>query len=267
MNYYAWFSRFFDNSRSVLMKFAVVMLTSSICTAQTFDLPGLMAAGDSAYAAGNNQLAFTHYQHAADSFPNSDTAAWKLARALVDVGESLEDKTERKSFFMRARDASQTAISLNPENGKAFLFYSIALGRLALDAGPRERIRLAKDIKQAVDRAVELDPESDIAWHVLGRWHHKIATLSWIERRFANIFLGGVPSEASVDEALACFLKATTLRPAIIAHQLELGNVYLELERREEAIAAYQKVLSLPPKDPEDPKYKRQASEHLKKLL
>ncbi|UCF62777.1 MAG: tetratricopeptide repeat protein [bacterium] len=127
-------------------------------------------------------------------------------------------------------------------------------------------MQLSKDVKSAVDRALELDPNDDVAWHVLGRWHRKMATLGWIQKKFANMFLGGIPKEASVDSSAKCFQRAIKINPDHINHHLELGLTYEELKEKEKAIEQYQLVLNLPKKDSDDDTHKEEAKERLKKL-
>ncbi len=236
----------------------------SVLTAQ--ETASFVQQGDSAYAAMDNQAALDFYLKAVNAEPNNYEALWKLSRAYVDVGEKLTDKEKRKEYFKKAEEMARKAIEVNPEGAKGHLYLSIALGRVALDASPKERIRLSKEIKSEVDKALELDPNDDIAWHVLGRWHRKLATLSWIEKKFANIFLGGVPKEASVEKAAECFQKAIELKPDHINHHLELAITYEKLGQKDKAIEEYKKVLELPNKDADDEEHKTYAQERLKKL-
>ncbi|MEZ4762185.1 MAG: tetratricopeptide repeat protein [Calditrichia bacterium] len=143
---------------------------------------------------------------------------------------------------------------------------SIALGRVALDAGAKERVQLSKDIRAAVDRSLELDPNEDIAWHVLGRWNRKIATLSWVERNFANIFLGGVPKDASVERSVEYFEKAISIAPNVVVHWLELGISYKKLGLKDKASVAFEKVLELPIGDSDDAGHKAYAKKLLSEL-
>jgi len=222
--------------------------------------------GDEAYAKLDNQAALNAYQKAVELEPNNYEALWKLSRAYVDVGETLKDKDKRREYFKKAEEFARKAIEVNPDGSKGHLTLSIALGRVALDASPKERIRLSKEIKAEVDKALQLDPNDDIAWHVLGRWHRKLATLSWIEKKFANIFLGGVPKEASLEKAVEAFQKAIELNPGHINHHLELAITYEKMGEKEKAIAEYKKVLELPIKDADDPEHKAYAKERLEDL-
>jgi tetratricopeptide (TPR) repeat protein len=93
-----------------------------------------------------------------------------------------------------------------------------------------------------------------------------LATLSWVERKFADIFLGGIPKEASVEKAVECFKKAIEINPEVIVHHLELGVTYEKLDQNDLAISEYNKVLELPIYHSEDKVHQAAAEKHLKKL-
>lgn len=225
-----------------------------------------MARADSAFAAFDARLAANYYLKAYRLDSTSYTAAWKAARSIIDLGELSTDRDRRAKLFRKALQLARRAVQLNPQGEKGYLYVSIALGRVALDSGPRERVRLSKEVKEAVDRALALDPNDDAAWHVLGRWHRKLATLSWVEKKFANLFLGGVPKEASLDSAVACFKKAIALNPQSVRHYVQLGITYQKMGQRDKALAAFQKALTLPRTDLDDPELKELARDRIKKL-
>jgi tetratricopeptide (TPR) repeat protein len=233
---------------------------------QTQDIKTMISLGDSAFQQYDNTAALAFYARALEVDSLNYEASWKLSRAYVDVGEVLADKDERKEYYKEADNFARKAVEINPDGAKGHLYLSIAIGRVALDSGKKEQVRLSKEIKVEVDKALELDPNDDVAWHVLGRWHRKMATLSWIQRNFANIFLGGVPKEASVEKSAECFQKAIEIRPGHINHHLELAITYEELDLKEKAAEEYNLVLKLPKKDADDDTYKKEAQERLKKL-
>ncbi|MCK5346365.1 MAG: hypothetical protein KAR20_23305, partial [Candidatus Heimdallarchaeota archaeon] len=106
----------------------------------------------------------------------------------------------------------------------------------------------------------------DIAYHVLGRWNRKIANLSWIEETFANMFLGGVPEEASDENAVKNFQRAIEIKPGYINHHLELGITYEMMGLDEEAANEFQQCLDLPKSDSDDDEQKKHAQEYLDDL-
>jgi tetratricopeptide (TPR) repeat protein len=222
--------------------------------------------GDAAYAAFDHAGAEQHYRLALAADSTNFEAAWKLCRALIDVGENLPDKSDRKRLYEEAVATARRAIALAPDSANGYVFLSIALGRLALESGPRDKLSIAYEIRENAEKALALDPQNDIAWHVLGRWHRQIVSLSWIERNLAKLLLGGLPKDASIDRAIECFENAVRIRPEVVAHWLELGLCYQKKGEKDSARAAFQKVLALPVSDSDDPQYQAEARQQLKKL-
>ncbi len=249
-----------------ILSFCIVILTCYNFLAFTQEIDTLMSKADSAYEAFDNEAALELYSKILELNENNYDAAWKLSRAYVDVGETFTNNEERKAYYQKGAEHARKAVEIDSTGSKGHLYLSIAIGRVALDAGNKEKIRLSKEVKAEVDKALAIDPNDDIAWHVLGRWHRKMATLNWIQKSFANLFLGGVPKEASVEKAAECFQKSIEINPYHINHHLELGMTYQKLKQKEKAITEFEKVMELPEADSDDMKHKKEAEKRLQKL-
>ncbi len=230
------------------------------------DVTLLIAKGDSLFNLLDDNGALIQYVAALDVDSMNYEANWKASRAFTDVGETIEDDDERAEFYLKGSKLARRAVNIDSTGAKGHLYLSIALGRVALDAGAKERIKLSKEIKKEVDLAIKYDPNDDTAYHVLGRWNRKLSNLSWIEKGFADMFLGGVPEDASEENAVAAFKKAIELKPSHINHHLELGITYEMMGMEEEAKKEFQICLDLPQSDSKDNKYKAQAKEYLEDL-
>jgi tetratricopeptide (TPR) repeat protein len=228
-------------------------------------IAALLQQADSLHAQFDNKGALELYKKVMEIDSLNYEANWKASRTIVDIGETLEGDV-RAQNYKEGENYARRAIRADSMGSKGHLFLSIALGRVALDAGAKERIRMSKEIKREVDLAIQYNPNDDTAYHVLGRWNRKISNLSWIEETFANMFLGGVPDEASNENAVECFKQAIAINPGHINHYLELGITYEMMGMDQEAIAAFQKCIDLPEKHFKDKVYKAQAQEMLEDL-
>jgi regulator of microtubule dynamics protein 3 len=224
------------------------------------------ARGDALTLQQNHEAALAEYQAALAANPDHAGAAWKISRSYVRLGEAAEDKARKVELYRKAVDAATKATEAHPRTSDAFTELAIALGRVSSYVDAKEALELSKDTKKAVDRAIELNPSDDAAWQVLGQWHRRLATVTGMERTFANMFLGGIPAEASVDTAIECFKKAIALNPVYGGHYLELAATYAKVNRRDEAVQAYQKVLQLPASAPGAQRFKDSATASLEKL-
>jgi tetratricopeptide (TPR) repeat protein len=196
---------------------------------------------------------------------------WRFARAQVDVAAQLDPQRERQktdSLYGVARlyaDAAVRGDSLEPE---AWFMVSNALGRLSRTRGGRERVRFAREVYDAASRALALDPSHDGAHHVLGAWHAEIMRLSGITKFFARTLLGaGFMSRASWDSAVVHLEQAVALNPDYLYHHLELAEVYLDVDRVEDARRELAEVTGRPPtSDVMDPRYQADAAQLLAEL-
>jgi tetratricopeptide (TPR) repeat protein len=221
--------------------------------------------GDSLFRYFDNAGALEAYLAALNIDSLNYEANWKAARAFVDIGETLEGDP-RAQHYSDGEFHARRATRIDSTGSKGHLFLSIALGRVALDASAKKRIQLSKEIKAEVDLAIQYNPEDDSAYHVLGRWNRKLSNLTWIEKAFANMFLGGVPEEASNQNAIKSFKRAIELHPEHINHHLELGITYEMMGWNQLARVEFQKCLSLPKSDSDDDRYKKDAQERLDDL-
>ncbi len=249
-----------------LLVSAPFLFGASIPAAEPLSASRWLQKGDEAYAQFDNRAALEQFRNALERDPKNYEAAWKLARAYVDVGEGLDDREKRREHYKKAYTAARKAVEIRPEGSKGHLYLSISLGRVALDEGAKEKVRLSKEVKEEADRALELDPNEDIAWHVLALWHRNVATLSWIEKKFADLFLGGVPEEASLESAVICLKRAIGLNPRYVNHYLELGITYELMGKDGQAMDQYRKALQLPIGDSDDKAHKEEARRRIEQL-
>lgn len=229
------------------------------------ELNTLLRTGDSFYENLDNQGALKSYLEVLTMDSLNYEASWKVSRAYIDIGETLKDEP-RREYFLKGENYARKAVLLDSTGAYGHIYLSIALGRVALDESAKKRIQLSKEIRKQAELAIKYNPGIDISYHVLGRWHRKISNLSWIEKSFANVFLGGVPKDASNEQAVLCFKKAIELNPEHINHHLELAKTYKVMGQKENALKELKICLELPVKDSDDPAHKEEAKKMIEDL-
>jgi len=224
-----------------------------------------VALGDAAYERFDNDEALAHYVEALEADPNDDEALWKAARSYADVGAGFErtDPDRAKALYEQGVTAARKAIEVDPESADAHFILAVCIGRLALFEGGRTKIELSREVKQEAERAIELDPRHDGAFYVLGRWHYSVATLGWILRALAKVIYGGVPPEASVEEAAEMFATAIEIDGTRPGYHLEYARALVELGRYSEARRHLETCIELPQVYWEDPSHKAEAANML----
>ncbi len=208
-----------------------------------------IALGDAAYARFDNQAALAYYLEALDLEPDGDEALWRAARTHADVGKALESRDARKAKqeYRLGEGLARRAVEQAPDSADAHFVLALCVGRLALFEGGKTKIRLSKEVKSEAKRAIALDPRHDGAYHILGRWHYGIATLSWLLRAFAKIIYGGVPPGASLEAAADMFGKAIGIDGAQPMHRLEYARTLIRLGRKAEAREQLRTCVELKP--------------------
>lgn len=232
------------------------------------DVAKELSLADSAYAVFDNKTALEHYLNALKADPNNYGALWKGARAYADIGKTYEkeDKDRAKELYARGDSLARRAVELYPDSADAHFALALCVGRVALFEGGKTKIRLSKEVKKEADIAVELNPNHDGAYHILGRWNYNIATLSWILKSFAKVIYGGVPKGATKENAAKMFEKAIAINGNKPVHRLEYARVLSKLGRYSEAREQLQKCIELPQVQWEDPEHKAEAKEMLEKI-
>ena len=106
-------------------------------------------------------------------------------------------------------------------------------------------MELSKEVKAEAEKALQCDPDDDVALHVLAIWNREMVELGWFLKSFAQLLYGKFPP-ASLDAAIADLQRATELKPDVIPHHVELGITLASAKRWAEARVELEKGLALP---------------------
>ncbi len=179
--------------------------------------------------------------------PGDAEAHWKLSRLYVSMGEALppEKPEERQPYYQKAVEHAEASIGADDTIAEGHTWYAASLGVLADNIDSREKIKRANIIKSELERALELNPNDDIALSILGSFNREIADMGWLEKLYAKTFLGSLP-EGSEEEAEKLLKKAIAINPRLIRHYHELGKLYRDMKRYDEAIGILTQALTKP---------------------
>lgn len=226
-----------------------------------------VALGDRETEAFNSAAALAHYEGAIAAEPRNGEALGKASRAAVDLGEQATDAAQGKALFRKGEQYARRAVEASPNDPEAHFHLARALGRTALSVGVRERVKYATEIRALALEALRLDPNHAGALHVLGMWNAEVMRLNGVERFFAKNVLGGrVFSQASWKEAVANMERAVAVDPDRITHRLDLAKIYLDLGEKAKAREQFERVVRGRQTDVNDPAYKREAEQALRRL-
>lgn len=191
-------------------------------------------------------------------------AQWKIARAYVCYGDNAP-AIEKEVNFRNAVKASKRCIQLEETNANGHTWLAAALGNTAMYEGSKTKVKLCNQIKAEVTRAISLNPKDDIAYSILGSFYREVAHISWIEKQLAMTFIGKIPDGTYTDSEKALG-KAIALTPNIMRHWYELGLLYTYWNKKNQAIAAFNKAKTCPILVSSDNKRIAAIAVHLKNL-
>jgi tetratricopeptide (TPR) repeat protein len=229
-----------------------------------------VALGNAAMQVHDLRTALAHYDAALALDSAGYEANWRAAIALLDQGELIADSVKspaRDSLYARAERLARRAVAADSLGADGHFALAAAVGRASLTMGKKDRIRRARVIRDEAQRAIELNPRHDGAYHILGRWNAEIMRLSGLSRFFAKNLLGaGIFSEASWEGAVSNMERAVALDPGRLYHRLELAQIYVDRKRYDDARAELAQLEALPDREIMDSVYRRQGAELAKKI-
>lgn len=191
------------------------------------------------------------YYEALRAQPDNPFILQKIARQYSDLVEDQRDAEAKKRYAQTALDYALRAVALEPDNPVNVLSLAICHGRLATYSDTRTKVKYSRLIKAEAERALALDPDYAWAHHVLGRWHHEVASLGRTARLIVALFYGGLP-ESSTAQAINHLERAVALEPDVMAHRVELGLTLHAAGHAERARIELERGLALPAREKHD---------------
>jgi len=251
-----------------LVVLVFVLVVSASLSAQT--AADRIRQGDEYYAQFNDEKALEEYQAALQAEPENYEALWKTARAYFDLGDLMEPKDkaateQQRKLFTESLSYARKAVRANPNDTWGYFFRSAAQGKYVLTQGKKEQVNASKAIKADIEKAIELDPNNDLAYHALGLWHRKMDEIGGAQRFLGGMLYGSIPKGTN-EESERCLQKAITIKPDYTNHHLELGRTYLAMKKYDLAKQEFQKTLELSNTTSKCESYKREAQAELDAL-
>ncbi|MFL5494504.1 MAG: tetratricopeptide repeat protein [Gemmatimonadales bacterium] len=250
--------------KSVLAVFGLFLAALGANPATAQDIGAHLAMGTAAVEAHDLRTGLAHFQAALALDSTSYEANWRAALVFLDLGEQIPDSiksAERDSLYAEAERLARRAVAADSTGADGHFALAAAIGRASLSMGKKDRIRRAVVIRDEAERAIQLNPRHDGAYHILGRWNAEIMRLSGFSRFFAKSFLGaGIFKQASWDGAISNMEKAVALDPERLYHRLELAEIFVDRKRYGEARAQLDQLAALPDREIMDGVYRREAA-------
>ncbi len=161
------------------------------------------------------------------------------------IGDRFPDDTRKMEHFDKAKQYATQAYELNPSDAESNYSMALSLACAAMVSGPKQRLSVTNQIKSFLDAALADNSAHAGAWHLLGRWHFKMANLNFAEVVASKMFFGGVCGEASNGEAVQAMKMAIQHNPNNIRYYFDLATIYQELKAKEDCKDVLQQAVAL----------------------
>ena len=225
----------------------------------------LLRTGDTLDAKHRNGEAVAIYLKADALQPDDAEILRRIAKQYSQQVVSESRSPENRELARKAVYYAQRAVKCDPRNANAHLSLAICYGKAAFLEDARRRIEMSRLIREEAEAALRLDPKSDYAWHVLGRWNYELTNFNAALRFLAETIYGKFP-DASNERARECFQKAVAIRPDRVIPHVELGRTYAALGMKQEALVELNQGLLLPSREKEDDESKDRARKAISAL-
>ncbi|HVB04245.1 MAG TPA: tetratricopeptide repeat protein [Chitinophagaceae bacterium] len=239
----------------IAMPIGVVAQTADEEVSQGLQLEKLMHEGE----------ALNKYRLALKIQPDNLVALTRASLMCSRIGNRETDKDKQTVYFKVAKIYADGALKINPENAEANLVEAVAMGRMALISGAKQKVAALRGIKRYTELAIKYDPANPDAWFLLGKWNYEVYNLNFFERAAANMLFGGVP-KSSLKDAITYYQKSLQLDPGFIQAYYELGKAYHKNNEDAQAISTLKKALSLRNTHEDDSTFKAGANQLLESL-
>src|SRR4029450_9168530 len=232
----------------------LLFLLANVCWAQSAD--ELVEKGKVFERKFQTNDALPLYLAAEKLEPNNSHILVRIARQYRYVLSGESSKQDKLRLGHIALDYSVRAAAAGARDAEAQLAPAITLGKMLPYLPTKEQVAASPRIKESVDKALAVDSHNDTAWHVLGRWNRVLAEVSSAKRFVAGLIYGQLP-KGSNEEAERAMKKARAVNPNRLMHYIELGRIYAQMGRKEEAREFINKGLAMPDTEKDDPQTKQ----------
>ncbi|KAK0424386.1 hypothetical protein QR680_008649 [Steinernema hermaphroditum] len=193
---------------------------------------------------------------------------WRLARVVCEKAKLAKDKKEKDQLFMEALAIVEKALEYEEPEGcfGAHKWYAIILDYVGEIEGTKSRIKKSYEVREHLERALEINDGDATTWHILGVWHFTFADMPYYTRLAAKAIFGTPPS-STYEDALKNFERAEFIQPNFYStNTFYLAETYDRLGRKDLALEYYKRAFLMPVVSADDGEIHKKAHDKLKKL-
>ncbi len=220
---------------------------------------------DSLYQAGLHNQSFTLTKKIYNQNSSNFEVIYRMARSIFIKAQNEKNKKKKMQYYYKGLKEAKKAFKLAPNNGYTNFWLASYLGRIGELEGTKQSIINSYEVKKYALIAIELEPEYDAPYHMMGRWHYELANLNDIEKKIASLVYAELP-KGSYTEAVSFFEKSIQIRPNEMRHHFWLAKTHYAMGNKDLSSKHFRIVNSLNSKDSEDREFQIEAIKYLKNL-
>ena len=179
-----------------------------------------------------------------NKYPQNTDVLLRLSITHHYLSESAMKKNLDKDNALKAFEYALKAFNIEPDNPDILKWYVITLGKTVEEDTIRNQIEQSKNIKNIALKVINLLPDDEFCYSIMGQWHYKLADLGRASRRIASI-LFSEPPKGSFQEAQYFFEKSLERNSDYIGTYYWLGKTYLKLNQEQKAIELFKLGVTL----------------------
>ena len=179
-----------------------------------------------------------------NKYPENTDVLLRLSITHHYLSESALKKSLDKKNALKAFEYIEKALNIEPDNPDILKWYVITLGKTVEEDTIRNQIEQSKNIKNIALKVIDLLPDDEFCYSIMGQWHYKLADLGRASRRVASI-LFSEPPKGSFEEAQYFFEKSLERNSDYIGTYYWLGKTYLKLNNKQKAIELFELGVTL----------------------
>lgn len=184
--------------------------------------------------------------------PSDGELLWRLSRAYWwKAARYTTDRAAKLALLDKAKAAGEQGAKYASNNANAHYWHAVSIAQAGQIRGILQSLFMVKPTKDALDRALAIDPEHASSHYLMAELLHQVPG--------PPISIGN--RAKSVEEARL----AVKYDPSDSAHHLVLGKCLITTKQYAEARKAFEYVLnmSIDPEDPEGTKLDKAEAEEL----
>jgi tetratricopeptide (TPR) repeat protein len=227
----------------------------------------IAAEADALYFAGRPRDAYDLLAEHLEANHLDYEALWRAARSAVVLGVGEEGVERQNEWLDPAIVLGDRAVAERPRGLDGLYWRAAAAGRRSMNAGPGYGADLAQRVYDDAHTILAVDPLHGGAHNLLGKLNYEIMSLSRIERFIGRTLVRKQAlRDSSWEQAETHLSTAAESWPDYVLFQFDLALLHRKRGRREESVAAFQRVTGMVPVHPSDVSFQADAQRSLQEM-